>query len=334
MMSLRSAIRIEAPRFLLFTASGIVAGLSYRALKDNLPGSYLDAALTGLAITLGLYLARIGLEWTRPGRWLQRQPFYVSTLVELAVYFGVVIAALDLAGHLIDGYTYANEDSVLYSFDVSWRLVLLWKVVRLVGGSVLFNLAIGRYNRPVRDDRAFLFLDLVGSTAITERLGETETQALLSQFYFDIAQPIAECGGEVYQYRGDEISVSWPLKRAARRAAPVACARAIQAKITERAAFYRNRFGLVPEFRIGLHGGPVVSGEVGDAKREIVFFGDTLNTTARLLQAAKQHGIDICISAALLSELTLPADVGARSLGLVELRGKRAPLELFALAFA
>ncbi len=103
-MTVRSAIRIEAPRFLLFSASGIVAGLSYRALKDNLPGSYLNAALTGVAITLGLYLARLGLERTRPGRWLQRLPFYVATLVELAVYFAVVIVALDVVGHLIEGY--------------------------------------------------------------------------------------------------------------------------------------------------------------------------------------------------------------------------------------
>ena len=332
-MALPSLLRLEAPRLALFLFAGTVAGLSYRALKEELPGSYLSAATIGFGIGLGLHLARVALERTRPGRWLQRRPFYVSTLVEFVVYTGVVTLVLDLGGRLQAGISYVDRQSVLYSLDVSWRLVLLWKIVRLIGGSVLFNLAIGRYNQPVRDERAFLFLDLVGSTAIAERLGETETQALVSQFFFDIAEPIALWGGQIYQYRGDEISVSWPMARAAKRAAPIRCAQAIHATIAKRSAYYQSRFGLMPQFRIGLHGGPVVAGEVGDAKREIVFFGDTLNTTARLIQAAKQHGVGTCISASLLGTMSLPDRVAAASLGPVLLRGKADPIEVYALAF-
>jgi len=42
---------------------------------------------------------------------------------------------------------------------------------------------------------------------------------------------------------------------------------------------------VVPKFRIGIHGGSVVAGEVGDHKREIVYFGDTINTADGICRA-------------------------------------------------
>jgi adenylate cyclase len=38
--------------------------------------------------------------------------------------------------------------------------------------------------------------------------------------------------------------------------------------------------------RAGLHCGPVVIGEMGSLKKEIVFLGDTVNTTARIQNSA------------------------------------------------
>ena len=42
-------------------------------------------------------------------------------------------------------------------------------------------------------------------------------------------------------------------------------------------------------------------------------------------------GEPVIASAALLQQLTLPAGIAARALGPVELRGKKDPVELFAL---
>jgi len=197
---------------------------------------------------------------------------------------------------------------------------------------VLGNVLIGRYRRPVHEDRIFLFLDLAGSTGLAERLGETRVQELVAQFYFDIAQPIAAHGGEIYQYRGDEISVTWPLAAGTRDGSCVACAFAIRDRIAARADWYRHAFGAVPEFRIGLHGGPVVAGEVGDERREIMYFGDTINVSARIEALAKDAGRAVCISGDLLGRLALPARVKATPLGQFQLRGKHQQTEVFSLA--
>ena len=58
----------------------------------------------------------------------------------------------------------------------------------------------------------------------------------------------------------------------------------IQELIVAQSPHYEAEFGVVPRFRAGIHGGPVVASEVGDDKREIVYFGDTVNTAARLVE--------------------------------------------------
>ena len=83
--------------------------------------------------------------------------------------------------------------------------------------------------------------------------------------------------------------------------------------------------------RAGLHCGPVVTGEMGSVRREIVFLGDTVNTAARIQELCRQTGDRVLASADLIDRLELPAGVAKRSLGDLRLRGKGADLALYAL---
>jgi adenylate cyclase len=107
---------------------------------------------------------------------------------------------------------------------------------------------------------------------------------------------------------------------------------AMRAALAARAEAYRKQFGAAPRFRAALHAGPVVAGEMGDAKREIVLLGDAINTTARIEQACRELGHDILISEALLTRLQLPPETAAHPVGPIELRGKREAMVLYALA--
>jgi len=92
-------------------------------------------------------------------------------------------------------------------------------------------------------------------------------------------------GGEIYQYVGDEMVVTWPVSAGRTDARPLACFFAIEAAIEAAAGEFEREFGIVPRLRAALHAGPVIGGEIGDSKREIVFHGDVMNTAARLEQA-------------------------------------------------
>ena len=65
--------------------------------------------------------------------------------------------------------------------------------------------------RPVREARVLMFLDLAGSTSLAESMGELRVQDLLTRFFFDIDGAIVAHGGEVHAYVGDEVIVTWPL---------------------------------------------------------------------------------------------------------------------------
>ena len=73
-----------------------------------------------------------------------------------------------------------------------------------------------------------MFLDLVGSTRLAEKLGEVRVQDLITRFFFDIDSPIVAHGGEVHAYVGDAAIITWPLERKLRDARCVACFFAIE----------------------------------------------------------------------------------------------------------
>ncbi len=97
-------------------------------------------------------------------------------------------------------------------------------------------------------------------------------------------------------------------------------------------AFYTRQFGVVPTVRAGLHAGSVVTGEMGRAKQEIVFLGDTVNTVARLEAACAEREEQVILSGDLMDLLTVPKNISVKTLGTERLRGKAQPVELFTAA--
>jgi Adenylate and Guanylate cyclase catalytic domain len=53
---------------------------------------------------------------------------------------------------------------------------------------------------------------------------------------------------------------------------------------------------VVPNFRVGIHGGDVVVSEQGDTKRSIGIYGDAINIAARMEDAAAAHGVRCILS--------------------------------------
>lgn len=223
---------------------------------------------------------------------------------------------------------YALPFFVVVAFTVQFLL----QMNRVAGANVLRYFVTGAYHLPTREERIFLFVDLEGSTALAERLGSATYFELLRRFVDDLTDPVLDAGGEIYQYAGDEVVITWPLATGVRDARCVRCFFAIRHAIARRATGYVRDFGAVPRIHAGLHGGTVTAGELGDVRQQIVFVGDILNTAARLEEQAKRTGLDLVISGTLLAQLALPADIRAERVGQLALRGKDAPVEAYALS--
>jgi len=208
------------------------------------------------------------------------------------------------------------------------------QIIRIIGGRTLVNFVLGKYHQPVREDTIFLFLDLVGSTALAEKLGDVGVQAMITRFFFDITEPIVEHHGEIHRYVGDQVVVIWPLRAGAANMRAVRCCFAIERLLNAKASEYQRQFGAIPAYRVGLHGGPVVISQCGDQKQEISYFGDTVNTAARIEQQCKALDCALLISAELLERITLSPEFRVLSKGSVLLRGREHETELLTIVRA
>jgi adenylate cyclase len=264
---------------------------------------------------------------------LRRAPFAVHVAIKTIVYLGVILFALKLGHDLLPapGENGSENGDIVFSLAAAFVFVFILDVNGLLGQNVLINFVTGRYYAPRLESRVFLLIDMVGSTGFAERLGPLAFHRLVSRFIDDLTQPIVAARGEIHRYIGDELIATWKLKEGiADSRCIVACFAAID-QLAKRAPDYKREFGAAVTVRAGLHCGPVVTGEMGSVKREIVFLGDTVNTAARIQELCRETGDRVLASADLIDRLQLPPGIAKRSLGDLRLRGKGADLALYAL---
>jgi class 3 adenylate cyclase len=333
--------RAMKPAIVLAVFGLLVGGLFRYVFDESSAASvanYLRSALEGAALSLAalgthLYLTAFG------GGWLRQRPLVVELIARSVIMATVVaIAAMTLEvvlyGHGIEAKWIAESFPKIIGITLSLSIpiTMVYELIRMIGGRTLLNVVLGRYRRPVREARVLLFLDLVGSTTLAEQMGELRVQELLTRFFSDIDEAIVSHGGEVHAYVGDEVIVTWPVHPGQPSPRCLDCVFAIEDRLAQRAGDYRKEFGVVPAFRAGLHAGPVVIGECGDSRRQIAYFGDTVNVTARLQQHCKEAGRSLLVSVEVYRLLPSISNVVIEPLGSTQLRGRAAPIEIFAVS--
>jgi adenylate cyclase len=198
-----------------------------------------------------------------------------------------------------------------------------------LGQGVLNNFFTGKYHSPVEEERIFMFLDMKSSTTIAENIGHVKYFEMLKEYFADLTSPIIKHSGEIYQYVGDEIVVSWKLKNGLPKNNCIQCFFAMKEAIKSQVGKYREKFGLLPEFKAGFHLGKVITGEIGIVKKEIIFTGDVLNTSARIQGLCNSYKVDILISGQVIKKLDLHSQFQFEALGENELRGRDERISLF-----
>jgi len=198
-----------------------------------------------------------------------------------------------------------------------------------IGQGVLHNFFTGKYHTPKEEERIFMFLDMKSSTTIAENIGHFKYFEMLKEYFSDLTDPIIHYSGEIYQYVGDEIVLTWTLKNGALNNNCIQCFFEMKKAIQNQKIKYQNQFGLVPEFKAGFHYGKVITGEIGVIKKEIIFTGDVLNTTARIQSLCNGFGVDLLVSGQLMKKLQLRPPFQMKAMGENELRGRDEKIDLF-----
>jgi adenylate cyclase len=265
-------------------------------------------------------------NWLRSMHPLLSIPVYVAII--LVIY--VVLAHITrlFLGRLDDLPTlYRRLPYVLLFFTIySVVGVLTMRIVHFIGLINLFHLLVGTYHRPVQKRKVLLFLDIDGSTALGERLGALSMRSFVGKFLFDISQPVIDHGGEIYAYKGDGLIAVWSWDAAIKGDTILMTVDAIFNAIKRKQVVYERLFGVIPSFRIGIHGGDVVVSEQGDTKRSIGIYGDPINIAARMEEAARVHELRCVVSGTVANALANRAQL--REIGEEAVKGISAPVRI------
>ena len=200
-----------------------------------------------------------------------------------------------------------------------------------MGRNAIASFFTGRYTTPKEEERIFMFLDMRSSTTIAEKLGHKKYYRLLNEYYRDMTNAIINTYGTIYQYVGDEIVLSWRMEKGLKNANCIRCFFLIQKTMASRRSHYEEKYGLVPGFKAGVHYGRVTTGEIGEIKKEILFTGDVLNTTARIQGLCNTLKTNLLISGELQEKLPPQTQFKAVSKGKFELKGRDQMVELFSV---
>ena len=335
--------------------TGAILGLLFACLEyivrlnTNDPQDFIPLIIRAIIAVSLIFGSVIVFEVLLKERFMQRQFLYVvlirSVFYKLIITFWLLIIniawyAINLGifsvEALIDHY-FMDEIYIINlsgTFFIVVLAVSLSQINSLHRKGELVNFILGRYHMPKEVERIFCFIDLKSSTTIAEKLGHFRFAMFLKDYYSDITEALRKTNAQIYQYVGDEIVLSWSYKSGLKNNNLIFCFFQMKEIIEELKQKYLDKYGFFPEFKAGIHGGEVIVTWVGELKKEIVYIGDVLNTTARIQEDCKRLKKDFLISEDLLHRIEKTDKINASFVEETTPRGKETQLKLYSLELA
>ncbi len=181
--------------------------------------------------------------------------------------------------------------------------ILVVQVEEFMGRRFFLGFLLGWYDKPRVDERVVLSIDLVGSSALNERLGDMLYFRFLNTTHSLMTDAVLRHDAEIHKYVGDEVIFTWPMRVGVRYENCLDLYFDIMERIQEHAEELKGEFGVVPQYRAAVHGGRVISAQIGHIKRAIDLSGDVMNSVSRMLGLAKEMKTDLLVSAELLERI-------------------------------
>lgn len=340
-----------------------LAAVFYVSFKAAIIGGYsligrpFDFSISLVVAIIGTILpsaAIASFEILYFNKLLRRKPFGISLLIKTSFYLISIFIFTSIA--LISSYSFILEKSLfhpevidsfvtylnspgLLMMMVFWGLAVMSGIFIIhindyFGQGVLVNLLLGRYHSPKEEVRIFMFMDLKSSTSYAEEYGHIKYSNLIQDCFYDLTDIVYNRCAKVYQYVGDEVILTWEIDKGIHNNNCIQTFFDFNRAIKKKEDYYANKYGLIPEFKAGIHYGDVIITEIGGAKEELAYHGDTVNTAARIQSVCNEREKKLIVSADLLSILhdpELDKKYCFKSEGITQLKGKKHAVGIFSV---
>lgn len=280
---------------------------------------------------------------------LRRKPFGITLSIKTAIYLMFMlffismcilhIFSSEINKPLLSGDVFKLYVDFLFSAKVVMK-VIYWSLACMsalfilqvndkFGQGILISFLLGKYHQPKEENRIFMFMDLKSSTTYAENLGHIKYSQFIQDCFFDITDVVTQYDAKIYKYVGDEVILSWNIKQGIENGNCIKTFFAYDALIKSKKNYYQNKYGIIPEFKAGLHLGNATIAEVGIIKKELEYHGDVLNTAARIQAKCNEFKKRILISESMKTRLENQHLFDLLRIGDVSLKGKAKSLNLY-----
>ena len=172
----------------------------------------------------------------------------------------------------------------------------------------------------------FLFTDVRGFTAMSEKLEPEQVTEIMNQALTIQANAVKEYGGMVDKYIGDAMMAIFnaPIDLPDHETAAVFCAKEIQDKI--------KQADINVEIGVGVNTGYAVVGNMGsDTRFDYTAIGDAVNLAARLESSTKEVGEDIVIGYDTVSANNFNDQIVLKKLKSIKVKGKEKSVNIYTI---
>ena len=288
-----------------------------------------------LAAELGMLIIFVTLVW--------------FALHLLGITWGISVATLLMIGTGGLGYYFIAKGLLV---DVSWTLLS-----EFIAGSIAFYLRFRqqyklrqqikkqfehyldpRQVKKLQDDPSslvlggerryctFLFTDVRGFTALSEKLEPEEVTEIMNKALTIQADTVKKYDGMVDKYIGDAMMAIFnaPIDLPGHETSAVLCAKEIQDKI--------KMADLDVEIGIGVNSGYAVIGNMGSETRfDYTAIGDAVNLAARLESSTKEVGEDIVIGYDTIKSQGFSEQITLKELESIKVKGKEKSINIYTI---
>jgi len=172
----------------------------------------------------------------------------------------------------------------------------------------------------------FLFTDVRGFTAMSEKLEPEEVTKIMNKALTIQADAVKKYQGMVDKYIGDAMMAIFnaPIDLPDHETAAVLCAKEIQEKI--------KQANIDVEIGVGVNTGYAVIGNMGSKTRfDYTAIGDAVNLAARLESSTKEVGEDIVIGYNTINAKNFNSEIILKELESIYVKGKEKPIQIYTI---
>ncbi len=275
---------------------------------------------------------------------LKSLPIYIEYFIILLGINLLIIMGVSIEAYFVDGknlmqsfrFSYFTDMMMdkgyvlqIYRYAVlSFFVLFIYTTEIIMGQGTFASFISGRYSKPRKENRVFMFIDMKDSTAIAEKMDDKMFYEFVNESLYYMTGPALKHKASILKYIGDEVIFTWRFEDGFKDDNCTNLHIAINQILAKKKDYFMKKYGFEPLFKSGIHTGECIGAVIGYLKKNVDFSGDTLNTSARIQGMCNQHNANLLVSEDVYNNITSTKSQ-FEHVGALELKGKENKVDVY-----